>query len=724
MSDAIGYRKKAHGDALSRRETSREKIMSVLQSLFAPKSVAIIGASEKNPWARFVLDTLKTLEFSGPLHLVNQRGGTVLGQETVTSAAAISEPIDAAFVMVPASAMEQALHDMAKARIRSAVVVTSGFAEVGHDGATDQQRLIDLARSLGITVMGPNSLGFINLVDRVALAAMPVRLPMLPDPSVGIVSQSGATAGVLSNTAHATNVSLSHIIALGNEGMVDIADAIEFLIDCPTTRAIGVFAEAVRRPAAFIAAASRALAARKPIVLLKVGVGELAAQVAQAHTGALVGDNRIFDAVCRDLGIVRVDTMEQLLQTANLLAHTGALDDGGFAVASLSGGACEMIADLGEAQGVPFATFSPATKERLASILPAYATMQNPLDVTGGVLSNMQAFEDALAAAGQDQGVALIAACSDLAQSADTDTLGRQPLVHLANGIKRSGVPGFLLPQSYLTVSPYARESLETVGMPLSSAGLGMAMAAVGGAFRWSAAAKVLRGEGLDPGSIAPADVRPGNEREALDFLASRGVPTIAARTATSADEAADIARTMSHPVVLKILSPDIAHKTEVGGVALNIVGPEAAGSEYEAMMARVNGARPDARIEGITVSPMLGGGIELIVGVARDPTWGLVLAVGLGGVWVEVLADADLSLLPVTPRQVEAMLGRLKAAKILDGYRGQPAADRHKVAEVIAAIGNAAIALGPDLVSLEINPLWISGDDVQCLDALILWQD
>ena len=695
-----------------------------LKRLFAPKSVAILGASENNPWARFVIRTLEALDYSGPLHLVNRRGGSVLGRETIARATLIGEPVDASFVMVPAAALEETLRDMAEAGIRNGVVVTSGFAEVGEAGAAEQARLFGIAETLGITLMGPNSLGFVNLVDRVALSAIPVRVPILPDPCVGIVSQSGATAGVISNSGHATNVSLTHVIAVGNEASVDLADAIEFMIDCPATRAIGVFVESARRPTTFIAAARRALAARKPIVLLKVGVGELAAQVAQAHTGALVGDNKVFDAICRDLGIVRVNTMEQLLQSANMLAHTGVLGEGGFAVASLSGGACEMIADLGEAEGVPFATFSPSTKEKLKAILPAYATVQNPLDVTGGVLSNLQAFEDAVAIAGQDEAVALVAGCFDLAQEARTDTLGRPAIAHIAAGVRRSGVPGFLLPQSYLSVSDYARETLETTGMALSSAGLGMAMAAAGGAFRWSAAARAGPPPALDTTAIVSAQVRPANEHEALDYLASRGVPTIPVRIARTAEEAATIATELGGRLALKILSPDIAHKTEVGGVALGVSGPDAARTEFAAMVDRVSRAEPAARLDGVTISPMRGAGVELIVGIARDATWGLVLAVGLGGVWVEVLADADLSLLPVSPEQVETMLGRLKAARLLDGYRRQPAIDRRKVAEVVAAIGNAAIALGPDLVSLEVNPLWASGAAVECLDALTVWKD
>ncbi|MET0248250.1 MAG: acetate--CoA ligase family protein, partial [Sphingobium sp.] len=341
-----------------------------------------------------------------------------------------------------------------------------------------------------------------------------------------------------------------------------------------------------------------------------------------------------------------------------------------------------------------------------------------------GILGSFQSFEDVIAIVGQDEAVSLVAVCFDLADSKENDNFGPEPFSHFAKGIRRAGVPGFLQTQSYLTVTPYARELLESVGMPARVSGLGTGMRAVGAAFRWSEAVRRGAPEVAPVASAALSGPRPTNEREALDFLSAHGVPVIPAHVARSGDEAAAIAERLAAPVALKILSPDIAHKTEVGGVSLNIAGADAARAEYVAMAARVAAARPVARIDGITISPMRGAGVELIVGIARDPTWGLVLAVGLGGVLVEVLADADLALLPVSPNQVEEMLGRLKAARLLDGYRGQPAIDRRKVAEAVAAIGNAAIALGPDLMSLEVNPLWVSGSHVECLDALMIWAD
>ena len=692
-----------------------------LTQLLRPRSVAIIGASDKNPWGAMALRVLKQMDFSGPVHLVNRRGGEVLGRQSVTSARAIQEPVDAAFVVVPASGLAEAIEDMADAGIRHGAIVTSGFAEVGDEGAAQQARIFARAEDLGLTLLGPNSLGFLNFVDRVGVGTLPVTTPLLADPRVGLVSQSGATAGILSRAANKTNVSLSYSVALGNEARVGLSDVVEFLVDDATTRSIAVFAESIRDPARFLGVARKALAARKPIVMLKVGIGELAAAVAQAHTGALVGDNKIFEAACREYGVVRVDTLEELLHTADFLAYAGVLPDAKFAVASISGGACEMIADRGDDHGVPFARFDAATTARVKAELPDFGAAHNPLDITGAAMSDPDLFRRSIAAIAPDPQVGLIGVCFEApAAEEDVSPVTRPAIEAIAKGLNEAGVKGFLLQQTYQPITPFARQLAAEAGLPYIASGLGHTMRSVGAAFAWSRLAR----EGLPKAPPAPAPIvaRPITERETLDVLAASGVPVVPARIARSRAEAEAAAREIAEPVVLKILSPDIQHKTEVGGVQLNLVGQETVGDAYEAMMARVAAVRPTAHIEGVIVSPMREGGLELFVGVARDPTWGLAIAVGLGGVFVELLHDTSLRLLPVRPEMVKTMLGELRGAKILAGYRGGPPVDVDAVARAVAAIGDAAIALGPDLASLEINPLWVDGDRIECLDALAVW--
>lgn len=694
---------------------------SPLLRLFNPRSIAILGASEKNPWGAMALKLLDNFNFTGPIHLVNRRGGTVLGRPTVTAATGIGEPVDAAFIAVPAAGLAEAVEEMAAAGIRQGVVVTSGFAEIGPEGVAEQARVFSRAGDLGLTLLGPNSLGFNNFVNKVGLGTLPLVTPTLAAPRVGLVSQSGATAGILCRTAARTNVSLTYAVALGNEAQVGLAEVLDFLVDDAGTRAIAVFAETIRDPAGFIPVAKRALAAAKPIIMLKVGVGELAAAVAQAHTGALVGDDRIFDAVCAELGIIRVQTLEELLTTADFLAFTGVLPDRKFAVASISGGACEMMADLGEAHGVPFARFTAETVARVAAELPGYGAAHNPLDITGAAMADPDLFRRSIAAIAPDPEVGLVAACFELpTDAAELSGFNRPAIRAIAQGIAEAGVKGFLLQQTYQPISEFGRSIAQEAGLGQVVSGLDHAMRAVGAAFAWSAKVRA----GLPPPLALPAPIaaRPVTERETLEMLGAVGVPVVPARIVRSRDAAMAAAAAIAEPVALKILSPDIPHKTEVGGVRLHLSGDAVVGEAYDAIMASVTAARPQARIDGVIVSPMRTGGLELLVGVARDSGWGLALAVGFGGVLVELLQDSSLCRLPVSPAQVREMLVGLRGARLLAGYRGAPATDLDVVAETISRIGNAALALGPDLASLEINPLWVRGDKVECLDALAVW--
>jgi len=695
-----------------------------LAPLFAPRSVAIIGASEKNPWSGLVLNTLKALDFKGRLHLVNKRGGEVMGQPTVTSCQQIGTPVDAAFLAVPAAALREALEDMLAAGIRHGVVVSSGFAEVSEQGAAEQRRLFDWAARQGLVLMGPNSLGAVNLVDSVALSPLPVSAPVLPNGSVALVSQSGATAGLLGMQAQRQNIALSHVVALGNEAMVDLSDVLTYLLEQPEVRAVAVFAETIRRPEAFLQAARRAFELRKPIVILKVGTSPLTAEVAQAHTGALVGDDRVFGAMCRQYGLVRVSALEQLVVTAAVMAHVGPLPDKGFAVASMSGGACEVMADAGSAAGVRFTRFAPDTLARLKDVISDFGAAHNPIDVTGAAMAKPDIFEGVLKALAADPDVGVLACTLEVPGTPEaTRGFTLAALQRMVAGLASAECPTLLIEQTMKDTTAHGRELLRAEGAPFLSPGIDATMRALGSAWDWSAWLRKGRLPALAPVSRPPQQ-RPRSERETLDYLASQGVPVIPAQVVRSREAAGAAAQALGGAVVLKVLSADIAHKTEVGGVVLDVRGAQAAADAYDRIMASVTAAKPAARIEGVIVSPMRQRGLELLVGIARDPTFGLAIAVGLGGVWVEALNDTALRLLPVTPQDVQEMLGELKAQKLLHGYRGAPAVDVKAVSHVVAAIGNAALALGPDLASLEVNPLHVGQNTVEALDALAIWHE
>lgn len=693
-----------------------------LSKLFRPAEVAIVGASDKNPWSGICAGTLKAVGYDRPLHLVNKRGSPALGRETVTSCAEAAGA-DAAFLAVPAAALDEAIEDMAAGGVQYGAVVSSGFAELGGEGAAEQERIFGRARELGVTLLGPNSLGFVNFVDRVAMGAIPVRLPLLDNPRVGLVSQSGATTAIIAQAAHQQNVSLTYMVAMGNEAMIGLHDVIRFFVDDPSTRSIAVFAEAIRDPAAFLDAARSAAAAGKAIVMLKVGVGELTATVAQAHTGALVGDDRIFQAICDELGIIRVSSLEDLVLTADILAEVGPLDPGkGLAIVSMSGGACEVVADRGEEAGIPFPQFGKTTLEKMSGVLADFGAAHNPIDITGAAMARLAIYADVMRACASDPQIGMIGVVAEVPNDQTNDSPLMQAIAREISGAAREiDIPVVIIQQ---IVKPFTDHSRNVIGqhrLPLVTGGLDHATRAIGKLFDWSR--RLAAPLPPRPAAPEPANQHPVGEYDTLRYLSSRGIPVIPQHIANCADAAASAAAAIGGSLALKILSPDIAHKSEAGGVMLNVDTADAAVS-FDALVARVRNARPDARLDGVLVSPMRTGGIELIVGVARDPAWGLALAVGLGGVWVELLKDTATQLLPVTPHHVREMLSGLKARRLLEGYRGAAPPDIDRLVEVIVAIGNAALALGDDLEALEINPLRVNGSEIEALDALAIWRD
>lgn len=695
---------------------------SSLQNFLNPQAVAFVGATERSVWSNAAYATLQKLGFSGKFYPVNRRGGEIYGRTAATSAASIGERVDTALLMVPADALEEALTDLQAAGIRNAVMLSSGFAESGEEGKLRQQRLSSMARARGIRILGPNCLGFVNYVDRCAVWTGSLRDP-LPAGTLGIVSQSGALAGLLSYLSQVHGVGLSRMISTGNESDIDIAEVIDHLVADECTRSIAVFAETVRDPVRFAAAAERALAVAKPIVILKMGSSEVAAKAARAHTGSLVGDDRVFDAMCQRYGLMRVRSIEDLVFTAAFASMTGPFPAGGLAAVSMSGGMCEIVAERAQEEGLELTPFARSTEEALKAVLPDYGTPQNPLDVTGAAMLEPALFCKALEALTSDPGLGAAIVLADLPNAPANDTpLLKSVLTQIALGLKSSPIPTIVCSHYMMQVTDRSRELVAETGVRHIACGINHALTAAGAVQRWSKAFRHRKvgGEARTAGDTPKR--RPASERETLDWLASRGVPVVPMRLSRSAEEAVAFAGALEGSVVLKVASEQIAHKTEVGGVVLNLEGDSAVAAAWTEMDQRVRAARPAAVIDGILVAPMRAGGVELFVGTLLDPQWGAVLAVGLGGIWVEALQDTSLRLLPVTPADVKDMLTELRGSTLLDGWRGAPAVDRDAVAEVVATIGNAALELGPDLVSLEVNPLRADGRTVEALDALAVW--
>jgi acyl-CoA synthetase (NDP forming) len=683
-----------------------------------------VGATERSAWSNAAYQNLSVLGYDGKFHPVSRKGGSVYGRTAATSASSIGEPVDLALVMLPADSIEEALVDLKQARVKNAVILSSGFAEAGEDGQKRQRQLKTAAESMGIRILGPNCLGFVNFVDRSAAWTVSLREP-LPAGTVAVASQSGALAMQLSFLTQTHGIGLSRIVSTGNEADIDISEVLEFLVEDEHTRSIAVFAETVRNPKRFAAAAALALSRSKPIVMLKIGSSEVAARAAQAHTGSLVGDDRVFDAVCQRYGVMRVRSLEELAFTAAFAAQAGPLGSGGLVAVSLSGGTCEIAAERAHEEGLEIANFTDQTIAALRGVLPGYATPANPLDVTGAAVLQPEVFGNTLEVVTQDANAGALLVVSDVPNAkANESPINVAVLSQIGRALASSRMPSIVCSNYMMQVTSRSRELIEKTGVNYLSCGLHHAMSAAGSVRKWSdclARAKKLplRATGLPPEKMPE---RPTSELDALKWLSSHGVPSIPMRLARSVDEAVKLADEIGTPVVLKISSESILHKTEVGGVTLNLQGKSAIVDAWHRMEASLRKLRPDAVLDGMIVAPMREEGVEVYVGTLRDPHWGPVIAVGLGGVFLEALRDTSLRMLPVTLADVSDMLSELRGTKLLDGWRGAPPVDRDLLAEIVVRVGDAAISLGTDLESLEINPLKANGSLIEAVDALFVW--
>lgn len=693
-----------------------------LRPLFRPKSVVLYGASDKSMWSQLIAGNFAAYGFEGKLFAVNKRGVPAHGIPGFTSCREIGEPVDSAYFFVPVEGILEAVEDAAAAGVKSGVVLTSGFSETGANGAELERKVVELAEKYGMKLLGPNSLGFANFAENAALTVVsPPVLPMVRG-GVALLSQSGAGLGEIAAFAMNENVGLSFMAAMGNQAQVGLAEMMDYLVDDPNTRVIAVFAESITDTAVFAAAAERAMAAAKPVVVMKVGKSSLSGAVAAAHTGSLVGDDRVFDAACQRYGVIRTNSVEELVLTAGIAAQVGPLKKLGIGVLSISGGACGMIADMAEEFGVPLPPFAPETVAALREIVAGYGTTINPMDITGAAVRDPDLWERELKILDNDPSLGLILAQTSLPGGLDAP--GIEQVRPIGRALSVAKTPGLLLVQSIKPVTQGMRDVLKETGIPGVAVGIEHTMRALGKLVWWSRLLQKRQGEAAAVATRASAQstARPTSERQVLDYLEGFGVPVIPAQVARSADEAVAAARGMEGKVVLKIASPDINHKTEVGGVKLGLQGDEAVARAYLDIDASVRAACPDARIDGVIVSPMRSGGVELIVGTARDPQWGPVIVVGLGGVWVEVLKDTALQLLPVSRSDVVDMLNSLRAVKLLQGFRGAAPVNLDAVADAVVRIGDAALSLGDDMAALEVNPLLAFGDRVEALDGVVIW--
>ncbi len=727
-----GGQNRRGGLRAANHRASRELVTTGrLREFFAPRSIAMVGASDNSGWARFIVSSCATTGFTGRLIPVHPTATTAFGMPVVPNLRDLAEPVDLAFILAPIQAVETVLDDMGAAGIRNGIVLASGYREVGEEGRALEDAMTASAIGNGVTVLGPNCLGFLNAHTTSAPFALTLPPPLTAGP-VGIALQSGALASVVLAFARAHGIGVTTLTSLGNECMMSTIDVLNYLVEDDATRVICLFLEEISDPIAFSQAAQRADEAGKPIVALKVGSSDVGQQAALAHTGSVAGDDAVVDAALRQLNVIRVTTIEDLLTTGALLGYNRWPDGRRMGVLTASGGACDIIADLASAQGLEIPAFADRTADAIAEHLPSFAAARNPLDVTGYGLANTRsrgtrtAIDHALDIAVDDPGLDFVLFSGvNLPDARPPDeamaSLIERRIDWLAERMSSSPIPVIPIGSTCVDLSGYGRELLTRKGMHVLG-GLGTGISALGSALRWlenrgrvQPVGQAMAGPGRSVSLSGP-----WSEAAARQLLASAGVPVVPGGLATSAGEAVEIAHRVGLPVALKVCSAQITHKSDIGGVALSLTSESDIRAAYEKVRAAAD-AVPSASVDGVLVTAMRSGGAELLAGVTVDPTFGPVLAVGLGGVFVEVLRDTSLRVLPVDAAEVRRMLGELRGLPVLEGARGRRPADLDAVAEAITGLAATALSLGSVLRALEVNPLWVDGDQVEALDVLVV---
>lgn len=695
-----------------------------------PRSIALVGATERSLWSTILVTNFRNCGYTGQVHLVHPRNAEAFGQRCFPSLHAVPGEVDHAYVMTGTAAALDVIEDCGRKGIRNVTMLTAGFREAGPDGAALEEELVRRCRRLGIRLQGPNCLGFVNYHDRVPAYALTLAPPLEPG-GIALLSQSGAMLLQFHRLSQARGIGLAYTVSIGNEAMLDAADWFEELLVRPEVRVLGALLEGVRHADHFLAVADLALAAGKPMVVMKVGRGEATSRSVAAHTGSLAGADAVVDAAFRQHGVVRVRGLEELVETCALFAVRGWPSGPRTAVITTSGGSCGILADLAFGTRIELPDFAIETKRRVAEILPAFGTPQNPLDTTGVIVDQPNLLGDCIDAVVAGDGYDTLLINSDVPRDPGPNPeITERRIGALTQALERA-YPLFtaLASTSSLDPSPYSRELMARHRLHFAG-GLEMGVRTLDHAIAY----------GLAQARIAPRPVPQANSRrevpillegwrgavpelEVKRVLEEYGINPPAERMAIGPDEAAAVATEIGFPVVLKVQSSDIAHRSDIGGVRLNLLHEAAVRAAWHDILAAVRSHQPDARIDGVLVAKQVEPVVELIVGLKMDEVFGPVVVAGAGGIFVEIFDDVALRLPPLDDAEALAMLAELRVAPLLHGARGRPAADVGAVAQVLIQMGELALDLGPHLRALDINPLLVlpRGMGALAADALLV---
>ena len=707
-------------------EVNPDLMEAAWQALFYPGAVVVVGASpDLTKPGGIVMDNLRRGGFGGPIYPVNPKYREIDGLTCFPDVSSVPGAADLAVIAVPAARVIPALEECAGKGVRAAVVFSSGFGEVDEAGEELQEELRRAAARLGLLVCGPNGMGVVNRHHRLQAAfAYGYEFPApdgLWDPGIALISQSGGVGCTVLTACAESGMDVAFYVSSGNEAATDFADYLAYFARHPEVRIVAGYMEGVRDGAKLAAALDLAREAGKPVVVLKTGRYEASARAARSHTGALAGSAAVYAGFFRQKGVIQVQDMAEMAAVLGILA-AGRLPEGKrVAILASSGGHAVLVADRCAEAGLEVVPFASQTRERLRPHLPSFAATGNPVDFTGLDLLRPGLLRDAATVVASDPGVDALVLSHWLSETVDSpgqlkalEQATDKPVLLVGTIPGRS--PGTAVPE-------LLRHGVVFVADAGTAARALVAVAQHRGKLRRAGAVRVAppaSATAVPPGlrSLPPGTLL--GEREAKELLGSYGIPVVPERAAATPEEAVRAAAALGYPVAVKVDAPGLSHKTEIGGVRLNLADAGAVREAFAAVTAA--GEKAGAVVRGVLVSKMLTGGVEVLVGVTRDPVFGPVLSFGLGGIWVEILRDVALRTLPVSEEDLWEMVREVKGYPLLSGARGRPRGDLEALVHVMLKVARLAQDW-PALKELDVNPLFVlpEGRGVCAVDALVV---
>jgi acyl-CoA synthetase (NDP forming) len=710
-------------------EASKKKV----KALTEPRNAVLVGANDRpGSWAWRVLRNLKQYEFPGPLYLLNPRRTEIGGDRCYPDFKSLPEPPDHLVVLVPAPGVPEVLRSGAAAGARSATVFSSGFGEAYNtEAAPLGHELKAVIAETGLAVSGPNCMG--NICAKTRLVTLSEDRPLLlRQGPIALVGQSGGMMIFLNAALEERGMNAEYLITSGNEAGLGIPDYIAFFSDQPELKVIIVYIEAIADIEKFKAACRMARAAGKAIVAVKLGQSESGRNAAMAHTASLAGSIEAFDAVAADLGIVRADTLDDAVEISELLVHTGAPGGGRLGAITLSGAFRGLLYDAAERNGVEFPKLADATLEKLNAILGVGSLVSNPIDGGFGVLSSDDNYKASIAALQADPNIDMILIQENLPREPGSDRAERY--IHTVEAIVAGGAPkpiAIITPVSH-SQSDYSRALRAQVPHVSFLLEVNKSLRAIASVARrdelerLAATSNKIASTPAEAAATARVRMLAKNGAEALDEVESKalirayGIPTPTEIAVPSPDDAVKAARQIGYPVVLKGVAAKLLHKSDAGAVALHLADDGAVRAAYARIADNVRHAGIET-LDAVLVCQQISGGLELVLGLNRDPEMGLVVMAGSGGVLLELTKDVAFAAPPITREKARAMIERTHAARLIRGYRSSPVLDADAVIDALISLGRIAEDLGDVVQSIDINPFVVLPRGGFALDALFV---